>query len=202
MNYRKLEQLNKDIFTPQDVAEALGIAYQSACVTASRYVQQGIFIRLKRNFYTLTSRWGRFGAAENFRVANILEVPSYISLTTALSFYGITTQMPRDFYESISIKRTKNIEEKERTFIFIRINKGLYHDFIKQDDYFIATPEKALLDALYLMSLNRYHLDISALDVGKLDHKKINKLVASYPEKTGKSWRQICGTSPSMKSLK
>lgn len=202
MNYRKIESINKDIFTPRDAAEALGIAYQSACVTASRYVQQGIFIRLKRNFYALASRWERFSIAENFRVANILEVPSYISLTTALSFYGITTQVPRDFYESIAIKRTKNIEQKQRTFVFIRINKGLYHDFIRQDGYFIATPEKAFVDALYLMSLNRYHLDISALDLEKLDRKRLATLIAAYPAKTIALWRQICGTSPSMKNLK
>ena len=48
----------------------------------------------------------------------------------------------------------------------------------------IASPEKALLDAFYLISYGRYSLDISALDATKLDRKKIERLSRTFPLKT------------------
>jgi hypothetical protein len=44
----------------------------------------------------------------------------------------------------------------------------LYQGFKKEKGFFIATPEKMLLDAIYLMSYGRYALDMSAIDPKKL----------------------------------
>ena len=55
-----------------------------------------------------------FDREQKFIIANIYQVPSYISLMTALDYYEITTQMQRDFIESVILKRTvtKEIEAK------------------------------------------------------------------------------------------
>ena len=47
---------------------------------------------------------------ETFQIANLGQVPSYISLTTALDYHGLTTQLQRDYFESIALKRTKEIK--------------------------------------------------------------------------------------------
>jgi hypothetical protein len=60
----------------------------------------------------------------------------------------------------------------------------LYFGFKKEKEYFIATPEKALVDAFYLMSYGRYALDISALDIEKLDRDEIIRLSIKFPAKT------------------
>ena len=54
----------------------------------------------------------------------------------------------------------------------------------KEKEFFIATPEKALLDSFYLMSYGRYALDLSALDADKLDRENIRRLSSKFPLKT------------------
>ena len=106
----KLEKLkNRLFFTAQDVAEAAGIALPSAHVLCSRYARTGVFLRLKNNFYVLRDDWDRFDLIDMLKIANYLQVPSYVSFTTALSFYGITTQVQRDWIECAATRRSKTI---------------------------------------------------------------------------------------------
>jgi len=56
--------------------------------------------------------------------------------------------------------------------------------FKKEKDFFIATPEKALVDAFYLISYGRYAIDISALDAAKFDRDEIKYLSIKFPLKT------------------
>ena len=194
MRYRDITSIKELYFTPKNIAKVLGISYASAVVSCSRYVKSGILLRIKRGLYALQERWRALVYPETFLIANILEVPSYISLTTALSFYEITTQIQRDFFESISLKRTKEINLGEKTFIFKKINQDLYRGFKRINGCFIATPEKALLDAIYLSSINKYSLDISALDIERIDKKKIKTLIKKYPRKTLEYWRKYVGS--------
>jgi hypothetical protein len=103
---------------------------------------------------------------------------------TALDYYEITTQVQRDFFESIAVKRTKEIHVDDNLFRYSKITSALYFGFKKEKDFFIATPEKALLDAFYLVSYGRYALDISAVDAEKLDEEEIGRLSQKFPLKT------------------
>jgi hypothetical protein len=71
-------------------------------------------------------------------------------------------------------------------FNFTRISANLYFGFKKDKDFFIATPEKAFLDALYLMSIGRYNFDIDSIDFGKLNRNEIMGMVKKFPVKTKK----------------
>ena len=117
-------------------------------------------------------------------LANLGQVPSYISFMSALDYYEITTQVQRFFFESAAIKRTKEIEIDGSIFKYVKINSAYYFSFKKEKDFFIATPEKALVDAFYLMSYGRYALDISALSAEKLDRKEIRRISNVFPLKT------------------
>jgi hypothetical protein len=103
---------------------------------------------------------------------------------TALDYYEITTQVQRDFFESVAVKRTKEIQIDGSVFRYSKIAGNLYFGFKKEKGFFIATPEKALVDAFYLMSYGRYALDISALDSDKLDRNEILRLSMEFPSKT------------------
>jgi len=189
MNYTKLNKIEKLYFGYEEVSRALGIGLASARVSATRYVKQGFLIRLKRNFYILKHKWENAGKEEKFILANLMQVPSYISLMTAMDYYEITTQMQQDFIESVGIKRTKETEIEGTIFNYSKINKKLYFGFVKEKGVFMASPEKAFLDALYLTSLKRYRLDRASVDLGKLDITKLKKLVKKFPIKTRKALR-------------
>lgn len=184
MKYLKLRDINKLYFGYPDIARALGISAASAKVSASRYVKLGVLVRIKRNMYLRREVWDTAGKEEKFMIANLGQTPSYISLMTALDYYEITTQVQRDFFESIAVKRTKEIHVDGNLFRYSKITSALYFGFKKEKDFFIATPEKALLDAFYLMSYGRYALDISAVDAEKLDGGEIGRLSQKFPLKT------------------
>ncbi len=195
MKYIKLQKLRaKPFFTVEDVANILKEKEKSARVLCSRYLKEGLFIRLKKNFYLLNEVWDGLSREELYRISNFLQVPSYISFMTALSYYGITTQVQNNFFESVSLKRTKKIDADGRSFYFYKLNKKLYSGFLKKEDFFIATKEKAFMDAVYLFSFGKYKIDFYSLNIAKLDIKKVKSLARTYPLKTQKIIERLCRT--------
>ena len=184
MKVLELNKIRKPYFGYEEIARVRGIGLASAKVTASRYVRQGLLLRLKKNLYVLREAWNTASKEDKFRLANLGQSPSYISLMSALEYYEITTQMQRDFFESVAVKRTKEIQVNGSVFRYSKIDETLYFGFKKEKGFFIATPEKALLDAFYLMSYGRYALDISALDTDKLVRENISRLSSKFPLKT------------------
>jgi predicted transcriptional regulator of viral defense system len=184
MKLTELNRIDKLYFGYEEIARAFDISLSSAKVTASRYVRQGLLLRMKRNLYVRRDVWNATGVTERFVLANLGQVPSYISLTSALEYFEVTTQVLRDVFESVVTKRTKQISLNGTIFRYSKIAEELYFGFRKEKGYFIATPEKALLDAFYLMSYGRYSLDIPALDPAKLDKGEIKQLSKRFPLRT------------------
>ncbi|OIP39976.1 MAG: hypothetical protein AUK25_08865 [Desulfobacteraceae bacterium CG2_30_51_40] len=193
MNKQRLSSLKERLFfTARDVAYIYNIALPSAHVLCSRYMKDGVFIRLKKDFYVLDSNLERYGEKDFFSIANMLQAPSYISLMTALCFYEITTQVQPNWYESISQRRSTQFDRNEFAFKYHRIKSELYFGFVRSDTFFIAEAEKALLDAAYLVSLNRYSLDWNSLDTKFLDISRLKDLMTPFPDRVKKIIAERC----------
>jgi predicted transcriptional regulator of viral defense system len=186
MKTSELNSINQLYFGCEDIARALAINPASARVSASRYVRLGLLLRLKRNTYVLSERWRAASREERFLLANLGQAPSYISLLTALDYHEITTQVQRGLIESVAVKRTKELSLNGSIFHYTKISSALYFGFTRQQNFFIATPEKAFLDAVYLISFGRYALDLSAIHDEKLNRKEIHRISRNYPLKTMK----------------
>jgi len=186
MKTAELSTIDKLYFGYEDLAKTLGISLASARVTASRYVGQGLVVRVKRNIYVLREKWNAAGREEKFMLANLGQVPSYISLMTALDYYELTTQVQRDFIESVAVKRTKEIRLNGAIFRYTRVSSDRYFGFNKQKGFFMAIPEKAFLDSVYLMSFGRYALDLASIDAEKLDRSEVKRMSRKFPLKTRK----------------
>ncbi len=192
-NILKLQTLNqRPYFTSEEVAVALGIQTASARVFCSRYARQGLLVKLKNGYYVTSQKWENISREDLYSIANILQVPSYISFMTALAYYEITSQVTRNYMESICLKRSRTYNIKETVFNYYKLKKQYYFDFIKKDGIFLATKEKAFLDAVYLYSFGKYNIDFSSLDMNKLDQSMIGKLVKTYPTKTRNIVRTLC----------
>ena len=89
MKLIELNKIKKPYFGYNEIARVLGINSESAKVTASRYVKQGLLLRLKKNIYVLPELWNSAGREGKFLLANLGQVPSYISLTTALDYHEV-----------------------------------------------------------------------------------------------------------------
>ncbi|MFH1429396.1 MAG: hypothetical protein ABIH39_06600 [Candidatus Margulisiibacteriota bacterium] len=168
------------------------------------WVKKGYIIKLKRGFYTLNSDDRKAGLSQYF-LANNLYSPSYISLETALSYYGL---IPEGVYAitSVSTKKTQGFHNDLGDFIYHNIKKELFSDFIQIKDeygynYQIASPERALIDFFYFklsfdkntgkdvfdISLRLQNLDIIGIKklkkiAKKYNVKKLDKIVNLFGE--------------------
>ncbi len=88
-----------------------------------------------------------------FEIANKIYTPSYISLESAFSYYGL---IPESVYgiTSISTRKTNTFNTPAASFIYHSVKSHLFWGYeIKNTDHTcfkIAVPEKALLDFFYL----------------------------------------------------
>jgi hypothetical protein len=192
LNALKLNQIQQLYFSTADIARFLNISLESARVTASRYVKKNVLVRLKRDLYLTSSRIAALTESERFRIANIIQTPSYVSLTTALSYHGLSTQQQQNFIESVALKRTKSILVNPLTFSYSLVKKDFYDGFELKDDFFIAVPEKALADAVYLTSLGRYVCDFYAIDFRRINKKKIFEFIKRTNRMTELFWEKLC----------
>lgn len=191
----KVDQLNKVfkiVLTIDDIAKTLSISKESARVTANRYVKSGALIRVKRNFYITAKKFENLNESDLFQIANFIETPSYISLLTALSFYGISTQQFQNVIESISLKRTKTTNVKNIEFRFFKIKQSFYSGFSLYENCFIASAEKAFSDAVYLTAIGRYKIDFDAIDFKKVDAKLATRFMKSTNDLAIKLWNKLC----------
>jgi predicted transcriptional regulator of viral defense system len=183
MKILSLTGIEKLYFSPVDIAETLGISSNSALVSCCRYVKNGFLIRLKRNSYILRQKWDYITREELFKIANMLQAPSYVSLSTSLSRNSIANKNHGNFIESISLKKTRSIKIEGVVFSYLRIKQDHYSPLPEKDSCRVASPEKSLLDILYLKYYGKYNIDISSVDLTRLNKKLLAELAASYPEK-------------------
>jgi len=117
-----------------------------------RWTNQGLLIRLRQGYYTFPEYKGR--ADYPFYFANRIYRPSYISLHTALSFYGM---IPESVVQITSVTSLKTASFTnafgEYSYKTVKENLMFGYDLKQMADgrtLSFAKPEKALLDLLYL----------------------------------------------------
>lgn len=121
------------------------------CIT--EWVKKGLVIRLKQGLYTLRNKDRRKKTSLDY-LANQIYSPSYISLEYALQHYNF---IPEAVYlvTSVTSKKTNNFNNTLGRFSYSHVKQEVFSDYVLKkdiydDEYYIASPEKALLDFLYL----------------------------------------------------
>lgn len=119
----------------------------------SRWVKAGKLIQLTKGLYTLAEPYRKV-TPHPFVLANAIKKASYVSLQSILGYYGmIPEHVPT--VTSVTTQRPERVETLLGQFAFRHIKKSWFHSY-QQIDFglgqraFIATPEKALLDLVYL----------------------------------------------------
>ena len=90
---------------------------------------------------------------DKFAIANELYTPSYVSLHTALSYYGLIPEYVIEVI-SVSTKKTKHLVQDGTRYRYHTIKPELFWGYEnvpwRGTMYSVAYPEKALLDLAYL----------------------------------------------------
>jgi len=139
-----------------------------------RLEKSGLIKRIIKGKYLFTLQ-----EVGDFDLANFLVNPSYVSLESALSFYGILSQFPYTI-TSVTPLKSQKIIYQGKEYEFAHLESKYFFGFVKKDKFLIAIPEKALLDELYFMAkqLRKIHLD--DLDLKLIDRKKFRYLSRKY----------------------
>lgn len=153
----------------------------------SRWIKKGLLIKLRNSFYAFPE----FLKVPNFSlyVANYIYKPSYISLHTALAFYGMIPESVVQI-SSITSLKTSNFTNSFGTFSYKNILPQCMFGYDAKPfndgkTILMATPEKAILDLLYLYPFYNSINELRALrlDEDFLSHELNIELLNSYTEK-------------------
>jgi len=117
-----------------------------------RFKKTGRLLELRRGLYAFPERYRKV-TLTGPAVANALYQPSYLSTLWALSFYGVIPEKTV-VYTSVTPRQTKRFENSLGSFFYRSLQTSLFTGFgtesIMGTPVRIATPEKALLDLMYL----------------------------------------------------
>ena len=134
-----------------DVLKEKYRAYNSPKDKIARLVSAGELTRLKKGLF-LPCSLGNAAAASRELIANTLRGPSYVSLQTALAFYGM---IPEYVYStrSITTKRSKVYQTQLGRFDYSTAKPEYFSIGIKSltidgVSFLIASPEKAVCDMI------------------------------------------------------
>ncbi|MFI4936927.1 MAG: hypothetical protein ACHQJ6_00270 [Candidatus Berkiellales bacterium] len=181
----ELSKLNLPAFTLQDI---VGI-FQLPKTQSSRLMKQLTFtrslVKLKRGIWA----WPN---SDPLSLVSFLTspFPCYISLQTALFYHGVIEQIPA-YYYALSLGRKKIERTPLGTFSIHHIIPSFFTGFETHYNpyYQIATPEKALLDYLYLGRIEPSLFGkLPEIDKSKLNLNKIKKMISTITHPGAKTY--------------
>jgi len=119
----------------------------------SRWQNKGLIIKLRKGLYVLNEHDRKIHPSRIF-LANALCSPSYVSTEYALGYYDLIPEKIEDV-TSVTTKNIKKFSNIFGTFIYQHLKTNLFFGFKEIQDenklpVFIAEPEKAMLDFIYL----------------------------------------------------
>lgn len=185
LNLVQVEKILQDkgfkIFTPFEFARIFNTSQISAQKFLERYTKKGVFARVKKGLYIF-----QLNPPNEMVLANRIYFPSYISFETALAHYGL---IPETVYSitSVTVKPSREFFLGETSFPYLKIKKEAYTGYIPKEFggeiALIATPEKALADYLYFVSLGKKrHND--RLNIKEVDFVKLKKYLRLFSRKS------------------
>jgi len=175
-----LQSLNRDYFTIADLEKITNLSRSSLKVSLSRLVKNKVLIRLKRGIYVLKN-----SLLNIEKIANQLYYPSYLSFESALSYYGILSQV--SYTKTFA---TNNISKRlilgKTEIEFRRLKSSLFFGYMLKNGIYIAEPEKALLDQLYMVVNSRATINLKELDLSIVRFPILRKYSKKFPQNVQK----------------
>ena len=157
----------------------------------SRWLKMGRVVRLKRNLYEFVEP-GLESNIPDVYVANRLYAPSYVSLETALSIYGLIPDIAVQV-TSLTTRPTREFKNRHGSFFYKSCQRKAFTGY-KLMEYegmkvLIADKEKALVDFVYFSVRRKYPLDFEEERferhlLKKLNWTKVSKYAKLFNRKT------------------
>ena len=152
---------------------------QQAQRQLSDWTQAGKLLQLRRGVYAFRPPY-QDEQPHRFWIANLMVRPSYVSLQAALSYYDLIPEHVASV-TSVTTGRPQTLVNEYGRFMYRHIKTRFFYGFrhwrISNQQYaFLATPEKALLDLIYLTPNGDAEAYLRALRLQNLDTLNIERL--------------------------
>jgi predicted transcriptional regulator of viral defense system len=174
---KELKQKGLSIFTPKEFERLFDVSSTAVSQFIHTYTEKKFFSKLRNGLYSLE------GERPNlYFTANKIYRPSYISLETALSYYGI---IPETVYSitSVTSKPTRDFSAFGIDFNYARIKQKAFEGYTTRKEgentVLFAEPEKAFADYLYFVSLGKKALN-DRLNTSTLDISKVKQYIELF----------------------
>ena len=158
----------------------------------TRWAKQNLLVKLRNSWYSFPD-YLKTSNIQHF-VSNKIYSPSYVSLHSALAFYGI---IPEAIVQTTAVSSLKkaNFENVFGSFSYQQILPELMFGneqktFLNKHSLFFATPEKAILDLLYLYPQYNSEQEIIELRFDEefmqedLNVERLNEFTEKFQSKT------------------
>ena len=175
---KKLREYQKDYYTVKDIERILEMNIDTLRVQLTRWAKTGILVRVAKGIYA------PYGTEiDVLKIANQIYYPSYLSFESVLSRYGILSQIPYTLTFATP-KRTKKMILNDTEIEFTKLSDKYYFGYVFENGINIASPEKALVDCLYLVSKGKRSLNIDELYLKNIDKDKLIEISKVFPKNT------------------
>lgn len=178
--FRRLRAGVADVFETSDAAVLLGPAGGHASRVLERLCEAGQVVRLKRGLWAFPDRLDPL-ALPGYLAAPL---PCYVSLQSALFHHGLISQVPDVIY-AVSPARTRRWRTPPATVSIHHVSPHFFFgdERLPGGRVRMATPEKALLDCLYLSSArSRLFARLPELDLREgFDRDRARRLLDRLP---------------------
>lgn len=165
---KEAERLQNPVFFLSDVVRIIEKKRDYARVYIHRMKQRNLVYEIEKGKYSLMD--------DALAVATGLVFPSYISFLSAYSIYGFTTQLPI-IVQVVSTKSKNPVTVGNSSIEFIRFKIqnmfGYKREQFRETYIFLAEPEKAVVDSLYLPDHCPLSETYEALQSKDINHDKL-----------------------------
>ncbi len=158
------------IFTTKDIALLWDVANVNFVrKKLYRYVKASKLYSVRRGIYAKDKTY------EKYELATKIFTPAYISFETVLASNGVVFQFHSQIFVASYLTRELTVDGQTYTLRKIKNTTLTNQTGIEvKNNYFIASPERALLDVLYLNK--EYHFD----NLSSINWDKVNDILPIY----------------------
>lgn len=189
MEFNRLLELLEDLpVFDSSLLLAGDVTQENVRLQLTRWTKSGKLYQLRREVYALAPPYQKV-KPHPFLVANLLQRASYVSLQSALAFHGMipeTVQITTSVTAGRPGRRNTPLGVFEYRHIQSELLRGyrmIELDMVPGQQALVATPEKALLDLIYLQpggEKSNYLQELRLQNLEKIDIDELNRQAALF----------------------
>lgn len=170
-----LELVGKTFFSLSDLKKFYKGRKESLKVLLSHWKRKKIIQNLCRNYYAFD-----LVKIDYLKLAHEIENDSYVSFEYALFYCNLIDQVP-SVVTLATKERGRTISAANWTFEYVHLKEKFFFGYEFSNKMYIASPEKALADLLYLISRGKRMVELDTLEKEKINKKKLEKILQKFP---------------------